>query len=111
MAILRENPAFRDVGLDRRGRVSGIPVADKAEDLPEGAAHLIVPIGVDNGVDERIDLCQQEDILLHCQHIAALAGQAIQQEQHLAWSPADNEGTWEEKKSCKKKVRHQDSCL
>lgn len=93
MAVLREYHVFCDFGLHRRGRVFGIPVADIAEDLPEGAAHLIVPIGVDNGVDEGIDLCQQEDILLQSQHIAALTSQPVQQEQHLSWSPADHEGT------------------
>lgn len=65
MPVLRKCSAVRGVQLHRRGGVFGIPVTDKAEDPPEGATHLIVPVRVDYRVYQRVDLCQQKDIFLH----------------------------------------------
>lgn len=65
MPVLRKRSAVCGVQLHHRGGVFGIPITDKAEDPPEGATHLVVPVRVDNSVDQRVDLRQQEDVFLH----------------------------------------------
>lgn len=61
------------------GPVSALlPLA--AEDLPEGGAHLLVAVGVDDGVHGRVELGQQQEELLVGQHIAAGAEDIQQQD-------------------------------
>lgn len=54
--VLRKCSAVCGVQLHHRGCVFGIPITDEAEDPPERATHLVVPVRVDNSVYQRIDL-------------------------------------------------------
>lgn len=48
----------------------GILTALAAEDLLEGCAHLLVSVGVDDGVHGRVELCQEQEEFFICQDIA-----------------------------------------
>lgn len=61
----------RAVGALRRAVDVLLPLA--AEDLPEGGAHLLVPVGVDDGVHGRIELRQEQEELLEAQDVALAA--------------------------------------
>lgn len=97
MPIERQRPTVSPIGFHSRGGVFGIPIADGAEDPPEGAPHLVVPIGINDGVDQGVDLSQQEDVFLHGQNVAALTTQPVQQQHHLPGGPTDQEGTCRER--------------
>lgn len=64
-----------------------------AQDLLEGPPHVVVPEGVDDGVDERVALGQHQAVLLVAQHLALVAAQAVEQQHHQAGSPADHKTT------------------
>lgn len=66
-----------------------LPLATK--DLPEGGAHLLVTVGVDDGVHGRVELGQEQEELLEGEHVA-LHAEDVQQQQHQARRPADDEG-------------------
>lgn len=66
-----------------------LPLA--AQDLPEGGAHLLVAVRVDDGVHGRIEFGQEQEELLEGEHVAAYA-EDVQQQQHQPRSPADDEG-------------------
>lgn len=67
---------------------------EAAEDPPEGAAHVLVPVRVDDGVHQGVALGQDQEVLLKLQNIDAVA-HAVQQQQDQAWCPADNKTSWE----------------
>lgn len=48
---------------------AGVLTALAAEDLPEGCAHLLVAVGVDDGVHGRVELSQQKEEFLVGQNI------------------------------------------
>lgn len=54
-------------------RAVGVLAALAAEDLPEGGAHLLVSVGVDDGVHGRIELGKEEEEFLIGQNIALWA--------------------------------------
>lgn len=64
-----------------------------AQDLLEGPPHVVVPEGVDDGVDEGVALGQHQAVLLVAQHLALVAAQAVEQQHHQARSPADHKTT------------------
>lgn len=63
-----------------------------AQDLPEGGAHLLVAVGVDDGVHGRVELRQQQEELLVVEDVAAGA-EDVEEEEDQAGRPADDEGT------------------
>lgn len=50
-------------------RAAGVLTALAAEDLPEGGAHLLVAVGVDDGVHGRVELGKQKEKLLIGQNV------------------------------------------
>lgn len=48
---------------------TGVLSALAAEDLSEGGTHLLVPVGVDDGVHGRVELGKQKEKLLVSQNI------------------------------------------
>lgn len=63
-----------------------------AQDLPEGGAHLLVAVRVDDGVHGRVELRQEQEKLLEGEDVAAGA-EDVQEEDDQAGRPADDEGT------------------
>lgn len=55
------------------GGAVGALTALAAEDLLEGRTHLLVPVGVDDGVHGGVELCQEQEELLVGQDIALWA--------------------------------------
>lgn len=64
--------------------------AQAAQDLLEGLPHVIVPEGVDDGIDEGVTLGQYQAVFLEAQHLAHFAGQTIKQQHYQARCPAEN---------------------
>lgn len=62
-----------------------------AQDLPEGGAHLLVAVRVDDGVHGGVELGQEQEELLVGEHVAAGA-EHVEQEDDQAGRPADDEG-------------------
>lgn len=52
------------------GGAVGTLAALAAEDLLEGCAHLLVPVGVDDGVHGRVELCQEQEKFFIGQDVA-----------------------------------------
>lgn len=52
------------------GGAAGVLTALAAEDLSEGGAHLLVPVGVDDGIHGRVELSEQKEEFLIGQNIA-----------------------------------------
>lgn len=67
-----------------------LPLA--AQDLPEGGAHLLVAVGVDDGVHGRVELGEEQEELLVGEDVAAGA-EDVEEEDDQAGRPADDEGT------------------
>lgn len=63
-----------------------------AEDLPEGGAHLLVTVGVDDGVHGRVELGEKQEELLIGEHVA-VGAEDVEKEDDQAGGPADNERT------------------
>lgn len=74
-----------------RRRAVDVLLPAAAQDLPEGGAHLLVAVGVDDGVHGRVELRQQQEELLVGEDGAAGA-EDIQEEDDQAGRPADDEG-------------------
>ena len=68
-----------------------LPLA--AQDLPEGGAHLLVAVGVDDGVHGGVELGEEEEELLVGEDVA-LGAEDVEEEDDEAGRPADDEGTW-----------------
>lgn len=77
-------------------RVAAAPPAQAAQDLLEGPPHVLVPEGVDDGVDEGVALGQHQAVLLVAQHLALVAAQAVEQQHDQAGRPAEHEQAWRE---------------
>lgn len=112
MAVLFETGDIGSVALRQYLVVQGVKVhagharlvaaaalAQEAQDLPEGPPHVLVPEGVDDGVDQGVALGQHQAVLLVAQHFALLAAQAVQQQHHQAGSPADHKPAWRGRQS------------
>lgn len=90
----------RPVGPLRRRPVDVLlPLA--AQDLPEGGAHLLVAVGVDDGVHGWVELGQEQKELLVGEHIAAGA-EDVEKEDDQAGSPADDERPWGDRREKEK---------
>lgn len=68
-----------------------LPLA--TQDLPEGGAHLLVAVRVDDGVHGRIEFGQEQEEFLEGEHVA-VGAEDVQQQQHQPRCPADDEGPW-----------------
>lgn len=81
----------RPVGSLRRRPVDVLlPLA--AQDLPEGGAHLLVSVGVDDGVHGRVELGEEQEELFVGEDIA-VGTENVEEEDDQAGGPADDEGT------------------
>lgn len=79
----------RPVGALRR-RAVDVLLPLTAQDLPEGGAHLLVAVGVDDGVHGRVELGEEQEELLVGEDVAAGA-EDVEEEDDKAGGPADNE--------------------
>lgn len=68
------------------------PQTREAQDAFEGDAHVLVPVGVDDGVHEGVALGQHQEELLEGQDVTGFT-QTIQQEQHQPRRPTHHETT------------------
>lgn len=68
-----------------------LPLA--AQDLPEGGAHLLVTVGVDDGVHGWVELSEKQEELFIGEDVATGA-EDVEKEDDQAGSPADYECTW-----------------
>lgn len=68
-----------------------LPLA--AQDLPESSTHLLVAIGVDDGVHGRVELSEEQEELFVGEDIA-VGTEDIKEEDDQAGGPADDERTW-----------------
>lgn len=82
----------RPVGTLRRRPVD-VLLPLTAEDLPEGGAHLLVTVGVDDGVHGRVELGEKQEELLVGEDVAA-GTEDVEKEDDQAGGPADDERTW-----------------
>lgn len=62
----------------------------EAQDVFEGVAHVLVPVGVDDGVHEGVALGQHQEVLLVGQDFAGFT-QTVQEQQHQPRRPAHHE--------------------
>lgn len=62
------------------GGAVGVVAALAAEDLLEGRAHLLVPVGVDDGVHGGVELSQEQEELLVGQDVALRAADVEEQQ-------------------------------
>lgn len=73
-----------------------------AQDLPEGGAHLLVTVGVNDGVHGRVELGKKQEELFIVKDVAA-GTEDVKKEDDQAGGPADDECTWGENKAERKK--------
>lgn len=70
--------------------VFAAPPAHAAQDLLEGPPHVVVPEGIDDGIEEGVALGQHQEVLLEDQHHTLLTAQTVEQQHHQARRPADH---------------------
>lgn len=75
------------------GRAVDVLLPLAAQDLPEGGAHFLVPVGVDDGVHGWVELGEEQEELLVGEDVAA-GTEDVQEEDDQARRPADDERTW-----------------
>lgn len=63
-----------------------------AQDLPEGGAHLLVAVGVDDGVHGRVELGEKQEELFIGEDVA-VGAEDVEEEDDQAGGPADDERT------------------
>lgn len=68
------------------------PPTQAAQDPLERPPHLVVPQGIDDGIDQRVALRYHQTELLVGVGVAGFPQQPVQQESHEARRPADHEG-------------------
>lgn len=73
-------------------RPIGVLLPLAAEDLPEGGAHLLVAVGVDDGVHGRVELGEEQEELLISEDVA-VGAEDVEEEDNEAGRPADDERT------------------
>lgn len=103
-AVLRVLAARVAPAEDRGGDAGGPPLRvlllrEAADHLLHGAVHLLVFVGVDDGVHEGIEQRQQQEPPFHVLQAAFLAIQAVEQQNHQARGPANHEGPWRERET------------
>ncbi len=82
-------------GVEADARVLPIllpPQTREAQDALEGVAHVLVTVGVDDGVHEGVALGQHQEELLVGQDVTGLT-QTIQKKQHQTRRPTQHETT------------------
>lgn len=77
--------------MDVRGDLAAVLAGAAAEDVQEGGPHVLVPQRVDDGVDQGVALGQHQAVLLVAQNLALVAAQTVQQQDHQARRPAEDE--------------------
>lgn len=80
------------VGLGRA--LPSRPVADAARQVLDGGPHLLVLVGVNAGVHDRVEHRQQQQPTLQLGHVAFGAVEAVQQQDDQAGSPTHDKGPW-----------------
>ena len=75
---------------------AGVLAALAAEDLSKGGAHLLVAVGVDDGVHGGVELSKQEEKFLIGQDITLWAAH-VKKQQDQSRSPADDEGAYRDR--------------
>lgn len=73
------------------GALAAVLPEAAAQDVQEGGPHVLVPQRVDDGVDEGVALGQNQAVLLVAQNLALVTAQAVQQQDHQAGRPAEDE--------------------
>lgn len=68
------------------------PVADAAHQILDGRPHLLVLVGVDAGVHDRVEHGQQQQPALQLGHVALGAVEAVHQQDDQAGSPTHHKG-------------------
>lgn len=63
-----------------------------AQDLPEGGAHLLVAVGVDDGVHGRVELGEKQEELFIGEDVA-VGTEDVEKEDDQAGRPADDKRT------------------
>lgn len=71
-----------------------VPRVQQAHDVLKGAAHVAVSKGVDDGVDQRVALGQNQAVLLIAQHLALVTAKSVQQQNHQSRSPTQHKAAW-----------------
>lgn len=79
-----------DVGPHRALPPRAAP--DAARQVLEGGPHLLILVGVDAGVHDRVQHRQQQQPALQLHDVAGATVETVQQEDHQAGGPADHEG-------------------
>lgn len=80
-----------DRGGDARGTPLWVLLREAADHLLHGAVHVLVLVGVDDGVHDGVKQCQQQEPPFHVLHTTLPAIQAIEEQNHQAWGPAHHE--------------------
>lgn len=75
-----------------------------AQDLPEGGAHLLVAVRVDDGVHGRVELSEKQEELLVGEDVA-VGAEDVEEEDNEAGGPTDNERTWGDMKQRRKGLK------
>lgn len=78
------------VGLSRA--LAPRPVADATSQILDGRPHLLILVGVDAGVHDRVEHSQQQQPTLQLGHMAFGAVEAVQEQDDQAGSPTHYEG-------------------
>lgn len=83
----------------RGGDAGGAPLRvlllrEAADHLLHGAVHVLILVGVDDGVHDGVEQRQQQEPLFHVLHAALPAVQAVEQQNHQARRPAHDKGPW-----------------
>ena len=117
VVILHILAAPRVAPAEDHGREAGGPplrvllLREAAEHPLHGAVHVLVLVGVDDGVHDGVEQRQQQEPPLHVLHVAPRAVQAVEQQNHQARRPAHDEGPWRERGRKQQARRHQANCL
>lgn len=111
VAAPRVAPA-EDHGRQARGPPLRVLLLREAAEHPlHGAEHVLVLVGVDDGVHDGVEQRQQQEPPLHVLHVAPRAVQAVEQQNHQARRPAHDEGPWRERGRKQQARRRQANCL
>lgn len=82
-----------DGGGEAGGTSVQVPLLREAADhLLHGAVHVLVLVGVDDGVHDRVQQRQQQEPPFDMLHATLRTVQAIKQQNHQAWGPAHDKG-------------------
>lgn len=84
-------------GAEVDGAPIGVLPGAAAQDVQEGGPHVLVPQRVDDGVGEGVALSQDQAVLLVAEHLTRDAAQAVQQQDHQARRPAEDEAACPER--------------